>query len=138
MPLYSFLNLKTKKIEDIYFHMAEAPSIGAEILNDNNEKVKRIALKPNASIDTNFDPFSQKDFVKVTNKQGETFGSLWDKSKEFSEKRKEKEGIDPVKEKFNKKREKDYGLVNMDKKKEKAAANLKKIGVTLKEKNEKR
>jgi hypothetical protein len=36
------------------------------------------------------------------------------------------------------KREKDYGLVNMDKKKEKAAANLKKIGVTLKEKNEKR
>lgn len=136
MPYYSFSS-KSGKIEDIFYHMKDAPSIGSKIIYEGVE-LTRLATKPNASIDTSFDPFSQKDFVKVTNKQGETFGSLWDKSKEFSEKRKEKEGIDPVKEKFNKKREKDYGLVNMDKKKEKAAANLKKIGVTLKEKNEKR
>ena len=58
----------------------------------------RVYTIPQASIDTKIDPFSAKDFrekVKV-----ETVGDMWDRSKELSQQREEKEGRDPVKEKY--------------------------------------
>jgi len=58
----------------------------------------RVYTIPQASIDTKVDPYSAKDFrekVKVQN-----VGDMWDRSKELSEKRKEKEGRDPVQQQY--------------------------------------
>jgi len=58
----------------------------------------RVYTVPNASIDTHIDPFSAKDFKEKA--KGSTLGELWDQSAEASAKREEKEGVDPVKNKF--------------------------------------
>lgn len=83
----------------MFFHMGEAPSIGSVFTDPDGIHWKRVATKPRASVDTKMDPFSVKDFVKVTNKK-DTVGSMWDRSKEASLKRAEKEGTDPVKQNF--------------------------------------
>jgi hypothetical protein len=138
MPIYSFENQITKEIEDIFYKMSEAPSIGS-IININGEKFKRIALKPNASIDSvEGCPFDKKSFLKATSKNGDTMGHMIDLSKEYSERRKDKDGIDPIAEKYNAKRERDTGLANMGKKKDEAVKKLKKLGVSFKEKKESR
>lgn len=139
MPFYSFVNVKTKKIEDIFFHMKDVPSIGSVIKNDDGEDIKRIALKPNAAIDSiDGDPFDKNSFIKATNKKGGTFGSMFDLSKEFSDKRLQKEGIDPIADKYDKDRKEKYGLESMRKKKQKSIERLKKIGVSIKEKKQSR
>tara|TARA_R110002020_G_scaffold19821_6_gene68015 strand:+ start:2710 stop:3084 length:375 start_codon:yes stop_codon:yes gene_type:complete len=58
----------------------------------------RVYTVPNASIDTNIDPFSAKEFREKA--KGSTVGDFWDQSAEASEKRTQKEGVDPVKNKF--------------------------------------
>lgn len=60
---------------------------------------ERIFTSPNTSIDTKSDPFSEKDFVKTTNKKG-TLGDLMDQSEDFSQRRKDKDGVDIVREKY--------------------------------------
>ena len=57
----------------------------------------RVYTVPQASIDTRIDPYSQKDFRKI---KSENIGDMWDRSRELSEIRAEKEGKDPVKEKY--------------------------------------
>ena len=70
---------------------------------------KRIFFVPNASFDSQVDPYSEADFFKATaNKKG-TIGEMMDYSKELSEKRASKEGKDPVKEKFLKDHKKEHG-----------------------------
>ncbi|NVM34334.1 MAG: hypothetical protein HWN81_01985 [Candidatus Lokiarchaeota archaeon] len=61
---------------------------------------KRVFTIPNASIDSQIDPYSSKQFVESTaNKKG-SFGDMMDYSKEMSQKRAEANGgIDPVREK---------------------------------------
>ena len=57
----------------------------------------RVYTIPNASIDTQIDPHSQKDFRE---KAKGSIGELWDQSAEASSKREERHGQDPVKKKF--------------------------------------
>ena len=57
----------------------------------------RVYTIPQASIDTHVDPYSEKDFRKIKVKN---IGDMWDRSQELSQIRAEKEGRDPVKEKF--------------------------------------
>ena len=57
----------------------------------------RVYTVPNASIDTQIDPHSAKDFRE---KAKGSIGDLWDQSAEASSKRKERHGHDPVKKKF--------------------------------------
>jgi hypothetical protein len=122
MPLYIYHHPDDEnKVVEIYQGM-----------NDSHEyivdgiKWKRIFTKPNAAIDTKVDPYSAKDFVKATNKKG-TVGELMDRSKELSEKRKDKEGIDPVKEKIYDDYQKSTGKEHMEKKKDKAKDAVKHI-----------
>ena len=76
-------------------------------------KWNRVWLVPNASIDTKVDPFSSKDFVaKTSNKKG-TLGNLFDQSKEMSERRKDKDGVDRLAEKEAKDYNKKTGLKHM-------------------------
>ena len=58
----------------------------------------RVYTIPHASIDTKIDPFSQKEFRDKA--KASTIGDLWEQSAEASEKRVEKMGHDPVKEKY--------------------------------------
>ena len=51
------------------------------------------------AMDTQVDPYSAKDFVKATAKPG-TIGDMWDCSAELSQKRADRNGKDPLKEKF--------------------------------------
>jgi hypothetical protein len=95
MPLYTFVNPDdTEVTQDIFFAMADAPSIGS-IVTFEGVKWKRIAVKPQASFDTKCDPNSVDDFLKVTHKRN-SIGDMFDRSKELSMKRQEKEGVDTV------------------------------------------
>jgi hypothetical protein len=69
-------------------------------VDENNLKWNREFVVPQASIDTNIDPYSKRAFMDKTNKAG-TFGEMMDLSKELSEKR---GGVknDPVKKGYTK------------------------------------
>ena len=101
MPNYVFVRVDNpKQSTERFYHMGEAPSIGATLKDENGVEWRRVAVKPQASFDTQADPYSGADFVKATNKKG-TIGDLWDRSKEMSLKRRDKEGgRDPVQQKF--------------------------------------
>lgn len=92
---------------------------------------KRVWTKPLASIDTKVDPFSAKDYVKATNKR-DTVGSLWDRSRELSLKRAEKEGSDPIKQRFydnySKRRK---GAKHPEQRREEGAKKLAKHGIKI-------
>ena len=92
----------------VYSH----PETGEEIelvqgMNDDHEYTdeegiqwNRIFFSPNMNMDTEVDPFSQKDFVRTTGSKKGTMGEMMDLSKELSAKRAAKNGgVDPVKEK---------------------------------------
>jgi hypothetical protein len=62
---------------------------------------RRVFVNPNLSSDTNVDPFSQKSFLNSTINKNDTYGNLFDRSKEASEIRASKNGgKDPIKEKY--------------------------------------
>ncbi len=61
---------------------------------------RRVWLKPQMAVDAvAIDPYSPSDFVKATNKKG-SIGDLYDRSTELSKKRADKDGKDPIQEKF--------------------------------------
>jgi len=65
---------------------------------------ERVFLAPNASIDSDVDPFNGRQFVDVTAAKKGTMGDMLDYSKELSQKRASVNGgVDPVKEKYYKK-----------------------------------
>jgi hypothetical protein len=93
IPLYTFLNEKTGETRDIVQGMNDDHSF-----SEGGVAWRRIYHSPQMSIDTKIDPHSQKDFVRATNKKG-TMGDIMDLSAELSNKRADKEGTDPVKQK---------------------------------------
>lgn len=102
MPNYVFCREdKPNIVKEEFYHMGEAPPIGAIIEDRDGHKWRRIATKPQAAIDTKTDPYSAKDFVKATNKPG-TLGDLYDRAAEASARREDKEGVgcDPIQQKF--------------------------------------
>ena len=65
---------------------------------------ERVFLAPNASVDSDVDPFNGRQFVATTAAKQGTMGDMMDYSKELSMKRASKNGgVDPVKEKYYKK-----------------------------------
>lgn len=100
MPIYLFENQQTGEIHEVVYHMNDIKDYRGPDGKAARGDWKRVWTKPQASIDTQVDPYSAADFVKATNKPG-TFGDMWDRSAELSAKRADKEGgIDPVKQKF--------------------------------------
>ena len=66
-------------------------------------KWNRLFTPPQMNFDVRVDPYSPKDFNRVTEKKG-TIGDLWDRSAELSHDRASKNGgIDPIKQEFFKK-----------------------------------
>lgn len=129
MPYYDFSS-DTGEQTTIFFLSANVPSIGQYHTDPEGRIWRRVASHVNTAIDTRYDAHNPKDFVKVTNKPG-TFGELWDRSAEFSEKRKDMEGYDPVKEKFDETKRANGIEPN---KAEKAREKLRKMGVSVTQK----
>jgi hypothetical protein len=93
MPEYIYEHPETGEQITVWqsIHEEHVYKVGDVIYN-------RVYTIPQASIDTKVDPYSAKDFrekVKVQN-----VGDMLDRSKELSEKRKEKEGRDPVQQQY--------------------------------------
>lgn len=96
MPLYSFLGPKGQS-QDIFFTMRDAPTVGATITHEG-QQWRRVFTVPNAQIAVTIDPHSKADFVKKLDGKNDTIGETWARSEELSAKRRDKDGVDPVKE----------------------------------------
>ena len=107
MPLYVYEHPETgEQIE-----VVQAMNDPHEYIDSTGLPWNRVFFAPNASFDTQVDPYSMHDYQKATeNKKGTTIGEMMDYSKELSEKRADKDGKDPVKEKFQKDYEKKHGV----------------------------
>ena len=131
MPNYEFENENGSEYATLFYHSSSAPKIGEIVTDESGKKWKRIASRLSSNIDTKIDPFSEKDFLKKTAKKGK-MGDLWERSKELSEMRKNKNGgKDPVAEKFYTKKESRYKHTHPEKKKQEAKEKLNKLGVSL-------
>lgn len=127
MPFYDFINDKTNEVKSVFFHMNDEK----KYTDENGVAWRRIFCIPQAAIDTKIDPYSSKDFVEKTRNKKGTLGGIWDQSRELSEKRKGNSSYDPVKEKTYADYEKVVKKPHMDKVREKAKANLAKMGVSV-------
>ena len=93
MPIYLFES-ESGEVKEVIQGMNEP-----HVYSENGLQWKRIFTIPNAAINSNGDPFSERQFLEKTNKPG-TLGDLMDRSRECSEKRAQKLGEDPMKKKF--------------------------------------
>lgn len=127
MPIYSFFCEETETYEDVFFHMNDVKNYNGK---DGSEigKWRRVYTSPNASIDSKINPFSSKDFVEKTGKKRDTYGSLLDRAKEASIKRTDKEGFDPVRNKYLADYKKTNGVELFDSNKNKV---IKSKGITV-------
>ena len=64
---------------------------------ENGVKWLRVFSIPNANIDTKWNPDSPADFVNKSQRKKGSMGDLYDKSKELSEQREQKYGVDKYK-----------------------------------------
>jgi predicted nucleic acid-binding Zn ribbon protein len=96
MPVYIFKNDKTGKVKEIVMRMNEEHVY----IDESGYRWTRIFSVPKAAVNTKYDPFSSKDFVRNTRETKGTYGDLQDRAAEAAQKRKDKAGYDPVKKKY--------------------------------------
>jgi hypothetical protein len=131
MPLYAFES-SDGQYQDFFYKMADVPSLGTAITDENGIVWKRVFTKPNAAIATQMDPYSVKQFNSRLDGKNITVGDMWEASKEASEKRAAKEGVDPIKKKYleNYKKER-KGQEHSVEKKEKFDKIQKDLGISV-------
>ena len=96
MPIYQYRNPETGEIIEVIQGMKDQH----EFVDDNGVKYERVFSVPNASVDTQIDPFNVDKILDKTKKK-QTIGEMWDHSAELSERRAEKAGgEDPVKAEY--------------------------------------
>lgn len=96
MPIYLYQNPQTEEIKEIFQSINDIHEYF-----ENGLKWNRVFTVPNASVDTQQDPFSSKQYIDSTQNKKGTYGDLLNKSAELSEQRaKLNGGVDPIKEKF--------------------------------------
>ena len=96
MPLYTYEHPETRETVDVLEKMND---IHIHIDKDGVEW-RRIFHIPNASIDSQINPFDSKAFVDKTGAGEGKYGEMMDRSREMSQKRKDKLGYDPVQKKY--------------------------------------
>ena len=97
MPIYVYKHPDKEEYEEVVQGMNED-----HIFSKDGVEWQRVFLAPNAAISSDVDPFNANGFIEKTGNMKGTIGDMVDYSKELSEKRIEKTGNDPVKEKFYK------------------------------------
>lgn len=96
MPVYIFENPKTGEVIEIVQTIREEHVYA----DKSGMKWNRVYTVPNASVDSDIDPFNDKAYVDKTGKQkGVSLGDMYEQSKTASSKRKQKLGYDPVEKK---------------------------------------
>lgn len=104
MPLYTFVS--KNKLQDFFFNSKDVPSIGKEIVVEGKKWV-RAAIVPNYAIDEigkiNID--DPKDFARRTANHKGTVGELFDLSKQLSEERENRDGVDKIGVEFQKQKD---------------------------------
>jgi len=98
MPLYSYRNVSTGEVRDVFQTMKETHEYFGE--RGDQDCWQRVFYPPNFTIDGTINPFSQKDFMRKTENKKGTIGDIMDRSAELSEQRAEKAGEDPIKQKY--------------------------------------
>jgi len=94
MPLYLFANKDNTEVQEVFFHMNDEKIF----IGPDGETWRRVYTVPQMSIDTHLDPRNKNEFIRRTEKY-KTIGETIDKSRELSEKREAKDGVDSVKQK---------------------------------------
>jgi len=96
MPIYVYKHPDEEEYREILQGMNDE-----HVYEKDGVKWDRVFLAPNASVDSEIDPFNNRHFIDATaNKKG-TYGDILDFSKEQSEKRAaQRDGVDPVKQKY--------------------------------------
>ena len=129
MPYYLFEN--NGEIKEIFQHMNDLHEY-----RENGIKWNRIFIKPNAGIDTNWDPNSKTDFANKTGSKKGTLGEILDKSAELSSIREQKYGKDDVKENYYRNYSKTRdGKIHLNERKEKLAKITKEVTIKYNKKN---
>ena len=95
MPLYVFQHPESGEVVEVVLGMNDDKFY----MDEKGTEWNRVFLAPNANIDADIDPFSSKGFVDKTNTKG-SMGDILERSKEISDKRKDKLGYDPVQQKY--------------------------------------
>jgi len=96
MPLYTYEHPENGKTIDLIQSMNDKHIY----VDDSGLKWNRVFYSPQTSIDAEIDPFDKQAFKDKTNNKKGTYGDFLDKSKELSQKRKDKCGYDPIQKKF--------------------------------------
>lgn len=97
MGLYIYHNDKTEETIEVFQKMLDVHVYSG--VSGNEEGWRRVFTVPQACVDNNLDPRNREEFARRAAKYS-TIGDLADKSRELSEKRKSKDGYDPVEKKF--------------------------------------
>jgi hypothetical protein len=96
MPCYLYANPKNpKQVVEVYQGMNDVHEYEVD-----GVKWERVWTVPQATIDTDLDPFNQNQFIEKTGKNNGKLGDVWERSAELSAKRADKrDGVDPIKQK---------------------------------------
>jgi len=95
MPEYLFENPDTGEVISITQGINEEHSY-----SEKGKLFNRVFTVPNASVDSDINPFSAQQFTEKTKNMKGSMGDMWDYSKELGEKRKaSNNGVDPVRRK---------------------------------------
>ena len=105
MPIYTY---KHPERED-YIEVVQGMNDEHEYTDGSGTFWQRVFSVPQMSLDTQVDPYSENDYLKATENKKGTLGDMMDYSKELSQKRADKEGKDPIREKFLRDYEKNTG-----------------------------
>ena len=98
MPNYTFKHPDKDEYEEVFFHMNDEPK---SFTDEDGVEWQRIFSLPELNTSGGIDPWNNADFVNKTADQKGSYGDLLDRSSELSEKRaQERDGIDPVKQKY--------------------------------------
>lgn len=100
MPLYIYENTKTKEVREVLQGMNDIHEYHGE---DGSEKGlwRRVYVNPTLSVDTQVDAFNSHNFANSVSKKNDSYGDLFERSAEASEKRAQRYGgKDPIKEKY--------------------------------------
>jgi hypothetical protein len=96
MPNYIFSHPETGEIIEVFQKMNDEHLY----VDKNGVKWNRIFTKPQASIDTSWNPYSESDWLDKTKQKKGNIGNILDKARELSSQREKEKGIDEKKEKY--------------------------------------
>jgi hypothetical protein len=106
VPIYVYKHPSREEYIEVFQHMNDKH----EYSDLDGLSWDRVLLNPNMSIDSNIDPWSNADFVNKTENKKGSYGDLQDQSAELSSQRaKENNGVDPLKQNYFNKYSKERG-----------------------------